>query len=102
MPRRLMHDQYIRYVARGIDCGNHEHGGQVAIGNRTTGWYTEGLKWGRQETRTSHRAMTYQPKRRPAIHDPARPNPALPDLLTPDPEGLKRANWSSATARRSS
>ena len=87
--RRLMHD-HIRYVAAWIDCGNHEHGGQVAIGNRTENWYTERLKWdGKKHTR--HRVMTYLPNDEGQYTILPAPTLLFPDLLTPDPEGLSCA-----------
>ena len=87
--RAMMH-KYIKGVAAWIDCGNHEHGGQVAIGNRTENWYTERLKWDGKK-HTSHRVMTYLPNDEGQYTILPAPTLLFPDLLTPDPEGLSCA-----------
>ena len=87
--RRLMHD-HIRYVAAWIDCGNHEHGGQVAIGNDTTGWLRERESWTRGR-RTVKQVMTYQPNGDRQYKILPAPTLLFPELLEPEPEGLSCA-----------
>ena len=88
--RAMMH-KYVKGVAAWIDCGNHEHGGQVAIGNRTEEWYTERFKWDGKKKHITQRTMTYRPNDEGQYTILPAPTMLFPELLEPDPEGLSCA-----------
>lgn len=87
--RAVMH-KHVQGVAAWIDCGNHEHGGQVAIGNRTEAWYADRFRWNGGKY-VAQRSMTYLPNGEGQYTTLPAPTMLFPDLLTPEPEGLSCA-----------
>ncbi len=87
--RAMMH-KHIKGVAAWIDCGNHEHGGQVAIGNSTEAWYYDRKNWVGSKLIVKQ-ALTYQPNSEGSYRTLPAPTLLFPDLLKPEPEGLSCA-----------